>query len=193
MFSKIMHVVMGLAVLAVLVGVAGHQEAMAGKMYWTDAWTDEVQRANLDGTGVEDLVAGVSNPQDIALDRQPKLDHFRCYKVKGNSVKQTVVLKDQFGFEPKVRVYNPKFFCNPVDKNGEGISDPTAHLTCYRIKDKKKKRKVLMDKVLIENQFGSKQTLKVEKPMHLCVPSKKLKVILKQETINGDEKKESKE
>ena len=37
-------------------------------MYWTDAGTDKIQRANLDGTGVQDLVTGLPDPYDIALD-----------------------------------------------------------------------------------------------------------------------------
>ena len=39
------------------------------KMYWTDNGTDKIQRANLDGSNVEDLVTtGLSNPRGIALD-----------------------------------------------------------------------------------------------------------------------------
>jgi sugar lactone lactonase YvrE len=38
-------------------------------MYWTDFGTDKIQRANLDGTGVVDLVtAGLITPSGIALD-----------------------------------------------------------------------------------------------------------------------------
>ena len=41
----------------------------AGKMYWTDWGTDKIQRANLDGSGVEDLVtSGLGSPRDLALD-----------------------------------------------------------------------------------------------------------------------------
>ena len=39
-----------------------------GKMYWTEAGTDKIQRANLDGSAGEDLVTGLSNPSGIALD-----------------------------------------------------------------------------------------------------------------------------
>jgi DNA-binding beta-propeller fold protein YncE len=40
-----------------------------GKMYWTDSAIDKIQRANLDGSGVEDLISrGLSHPGDIALD-----------------------------------------------------------------------------------------------------------------------------
>ena len=38
------------------------------KMYWTDAVTDKIQRADLTGDNVEDLVTGLSNPLGIALD-----------------------------------------------------------------------------------------------------------------------------
>ena len=38
------------------------------KMYWTDGGTEKIQRANLDGSGVEDLVTGLSSPRGIALD-----------------------------------------------------------------------------------------------------------------------------
>ena len=38
------------------------------KMYWTDVDTDKIQRANLDGSNVEDLVTGLSDPFGIALD-----------------------------------------------------------------------------------------------------------------------------
>ena len=39
-----------------------------GKMYWVDSFTDKVQRANLDGSAVEDLVSGLNSPAGIALD-----------------------------------------------------------------------------------------------------------------------------
>ena len=38
-------------------------------MYWTDYWTDKIQRANLDGSNVEDLITqGLGSPGGIALD-----------------------------------------------------------------------------------------------------------------------------
>ena len=43
----------------------------AGKMYWTDQTTAKIQRANLNGSGVEDLVtrsSGLGNPDGLALD-----------------------------------------------------------------------------------------------------------------------------
>ena len=43
-------------------------DVASGKMYWTDSEADKIQRANLDGSNVEDLVTtGLSNPFGIAL------------------------------------------------------------------------------------------------------------------------------
>ena len=39
-----------------------------GKMYWTDLGTGKIQRANPDGSNVEDLVTGLRQPTGIALD-----------------------------------------------------------------------------------------------------------------------------
>ena len=45
------------------------RDAGAGKMYWTDRGTGKIQRANLDGSGVEDLVtSGFVDPTGLALD-----------------------------------------------------------------------------------------------------------------------------
>ncbi len=64
------------------------------------------------------------------------LDHFKCYKAKSRFPNKVVELVDQFG-PATVIVQRPERLCNPVDKNGEGINDPTAHLTCYKAKDKR--------------------------------------------------------
>jgi Low-density lipoprotein receptor repeat class B len=46
-----------LAVLVVVIGGIGQWEARGnGKMYWTDGATGKIQRSNLAGTGVQDLV-----------------------------------------------------------------------------------------------------------------------------------------
>ena len=37
-------------------------------IYWTDEWASKIQRVNLDGTRVEDLVTGLKSPSGIALD-----------------------------------------------------------------------------------------------------------------------------
>ena len=39
-----------------------------GKIYWTDVYTDKIQRSNLDGSDVEDIVTGLVWPHGIELD-----------------------------------------------------------------------------------------------------------------------------
>ena len=101
----------------------------------------------------------------------PTIDHYKCYEAKGYAPRETINLEDQFGKERGVRVGKPAFFCNPVNKNGEGILDPEVHLTCYEIERKGEKRDVV-----VENQFGE-QTLTVDEPELLCVPSGKTAVV----------------
>ena len=38
------------------------------KMYWADNFASKIQRANLDGTGVEDFITGLDRPTNLALD-----------------------------------------------------------------------------------------------------------------------------
>ncbi len=38
--------------------------------------------------------------------------------------------EDQFG-ALDITLVKPQLFCNPVNKNGEGVNNPTTHLTCY--------------------------------------------------------------
>jgi sugar lactone lactonase YvrE len=63
-------VFVGLAVVAVVIGGVGQWEALGdSKMYWTDLGIDKIQRVNLNGTGLEDLVTtGLIAPRGIAVD-----------------------------------------------------------------------------------------------------------------------------
>ncbi len=55
--------------LVLALGLLKPEDAAAsGKMYWTDNVTGKIQRADLDGANIEDLVTGLSNPYGIALD-----------------------------------------------------------------------------------------------------------------------------
>src|SRR5262245_16897287 len=42
--------------------------AAAEFMYWIDQGSNDIRRANLDGTGQQTVVAGLGSPIDIALD-----------------------------------------------------------------------------------------------------------------------------
>lgn len=104
------------------------------------------------------------------------IDHFRCYKARFKVdsplfVERVVKLTDADGtrhvlVRPDVR------FCTPVDKNGEGIDDVSAHLTCYRLMHVAEPPPFIRQNVTMTNQFGNIQLTPNRFP-HLCVPSTK--------------------
>jgi hypothetical protein len=99
------------------------------------------------------------------------IDHYKCYDAqtkKGTTfIKQSVTLADAFR-TVATNAERPVSLCNPVDKNGEGVDDPSAHLECYKLTD----RPFTTRFVAIHNQFGN-LTLEVKNPATLCVPSEK--------------------
>lgn len=128
-----------------------------------------------DPPGIDDLTAMTFDNAGVAYvvpEPSAEVDHFKCYKAEGERVNVTVNLEDQFGVDPRALVAKLKLFCNPVDKNREGILNPAAHLTCYEIKVDEDDKKW---QVFIKNQFGE-QTLKVNESELLCVPSEKIDV-----------------
>ena len=59
-------IVVALAIGAMAPGQAVAQTAR--QMYWTDSGTQTIQRANLDGTGVQSVIKGLFFPDGLALD-----------------------------------------------------------------------------------------------------------------------------
>ena len=55
-------------VVATLCLAFGTQAAAESKIYWTDSNLDTIQRANLDGSGVEVLLNDLDGPVPIAID-----------------------------------------------------------------------------------------------------------------------------
>ena len=101
------------------------------------------------------------------------LDNYKCYGATlraGTFIGSTATLTDPFGTST-ASIRQPTALCNPVDQSGSGFVDPTAHLTCYPVKDTPR-RNIRPRNVLIRNQFGLK-TLQVSRPSRLCVPSEK--------------------
>ena len=82
------------------------------------------------------------------------LDHFQCYGAEGVAVNVIVDLEDQFGASQNW-VGEPELFCNPVNKNGEGIIDELNHLTCYEIGEGVDDDSEEFD-VQVNNQFGAR-------------------------------------
>ena len=102
----------------------------------------------------------------------PLLDHYQCYFANGPSVDAVVLLADQFQ-SFTTTVTSPAFFCNPVDKNGEGIQDPSLHYTCYELSPLPFLPS--LPNIPFRNQFGD-DTLDSDGAMgvyELCVPSTK--------------------
>ncbi len=95
-------------------------------------------------------------------------NHFKCYKTKRFPFSQrTVNLEDQFG-STMATVVKPDRFCNPVDKEGEGMADPTHHLNCYKIREATPAAR----DVVMTNQFGQ-QKLTIKRAETLCLPAEK--------------------
>ena len=113
-----------------------------------------------------------------AVDRDPCEcevfgEPFKCYAAKLNPsgasfrfVRESVDLEDQFG-ESSATLFAPFEFCNPVDKNGEGIEDPESHLMCYKLSSRSRPRSRT---VLDRDQFGDEQLL-VGGSVELCAPA----------------------
>jgi hypothetical protein len=96
------------------------------------------------------------------------LDHFKCYRANNPGSPRTVTLADEF-LTTTARVQKTNRFCNPVNKNGEGMTDATGHLMCHRIRDTA--RFVPRD-VPVRNQFGD-QTVRVIRGEAICNPAEK--------------------
>jgi len=98
-------------------------------------------------------------------------DPFKCYKVREGGARfqpGPLNLVDQFGAASNV-VNAARRLCNPVDEDGEGVSDPTAHLMCY---DLDEEAGFVRREVVTRNRFGD-QTLTIVRPDSLCVPAEK--------------------
>ena len=128
-------------------------------------------------TDLLDQAAPPGGPTDV--------DHYKCWTVANSRVKpQIAYLQDQFDLagipgtsaltHETVAVGRPEWFCNPTRKIHAGVSDgidnTNNHLTCYQIKDVVDDPDVTRA-VVVTNQFGEDQTLKVTTPRDLCVPT----------------------
>ncbi len=97
------------------------------------------------------------------------IDHFQCYAAVGERLDVGVAIRDQFQ-EQRVGLLDPFLFCNPADKNGEGIGNPNDHLACFNYDPPG----APVGSVPIANQFFPNTTeLDVAEPNALCVPSEK--------------------
>ena len=104
------------------------------------------------------------------------VDHFKCYKVAKLKFRRTgLKVDDQFG-TTTVDLKRPKHLCAPVDKNGEGINDPSQFLMCYQPRITSGTPPADPPaKVHTVNQLGP-DYFSVFGPRDFCVPSQLLSV-----------------
>jgi hypothetical protein len=104
------------------------------------------------------------------------IDHFQCYLVAPTGLKapfEPIVLKDQFASRT-VAATKRIDLCNPVQKGRStvAISNPSAHLVCYREAAPQTSPPPVGPTVRIRNQLGN-DILRVGAPTALCLPSSK--------------------
>lgn len=128
--------------------------------------------------GVQPLTLGVPDtlcvPTEKLIAPGPiNVDHYKCYLASGAPVDAGVSLQDQFGSTSAI-VLSPRLFCTPASKNGEPISDPVAHLTCYDTTPPG----LAPGPIPILNQFTPvADTLQLAEADMVCVPSTKQVVV----------------
>ncbi len=104
-------------------------------------------------------------------------EHYMSYKVKqpkgdDKFEKFTVFLNDKY-LSAMYTVEKPDRLYNPVDKNGEGLTDVISHYVGYKIKESKGDDKFeKIEGVSVTDQFGE-LTIDIKKPKLLLVPSLK--------------------
>jgi hypothetical protein len=122
---------------------------------------------------------GLCNPAEKdGIPSTLDVNHYKCYGAQvapgePRFLQRFLSLQDQFETKQTV-VKRPRMFCNPVDKNGEGILDPALVLTCYGIRQDRGQSPFVRRTVQIEDQFspgGSPVTVRVRRGSMLCVPS----------------------
>jgi CSLREA domain-containing protein len=116
---------------------------------------------------------GVTGPVDPPDPDTHSVDHYKCYKVKVSRgtpkfAKQSVTVADQFTLGKPVELKKPGELCMAVDKAGEGIKNPAAHLLCY--KGKAAGTPTPVSGLHVSDQFGAER-LDAVKEASLCVPS----------------------
>lgn len=145
----------------------------------------------------------LTNPVDLPNPATHNVDHFKCYRVektKGSPkfpAKIQAPVADQFHGFKTYQVKNPTRLCTPVDKNGEGIKDPDAHLMCYRaIRAKGQGKQQPVKGLYVNNQFGPGR-LDAMAESELCVPSIKtdlgLVTSVEENTADPDDEEEPEE
>jgi len=107
------------------------------------------------------------------------VDHYKCYRVRVTPgtpkfASGTIVsAADQFESTRLLSLKKVRHLCTPVDKNGEGIKNPQAHLFCYIAKPAVgQPHHTRVTGIFVNNQFGPLR-LDTMRESELCIPSHK--------------------
>ncbi|MGH7785486.1 MAG: TIM-barrel domain-containing protein [Candidatus Binatia bacterium] len=99
-------------------------------------------------------------------------DDFKCYAAKALDkmlfARPTVAIDDPF-LDAARDTIKPTLLCNPADA-GRAVLDPTAHLTCYKLKKPAGAPAFAARQVTVANRFGV-TSMRLTKPASLCAPS----------------------
>jgi len=99
------------------------------------------------------------------------IDHYKCYTIARAKFRESgIKVTDQFG-TLNLDIKRPVRFCAAADKNGEGIIDADANLTCYQVRPVTgSPRFKAPGNIFTTNQFGTAIN-RVFGPRELCVPT----------------------
>ncbi len=100
-------------------------------------------------------------------------NHYLCYPIFYSFEKLSVMVENQFTDLREQMVITPRHFCNPVDKNEEGITNPNDNLVCYIAKPHRDNPD--RHKVETLDQFGE-LTFETNKEKEFCVPTEQMGV-----------------
>lgn len=139
-----------------------HDYRVFGKRGSVDLTTFQMNEG-LGGTETltsDDLIVDATGNREILLSPNPQPGNWLLIPNLFMSI------DDQFGANT-ARVRKLVSICSPVDKNGEGLRDPSQHQCCYRVLDAK-----LDDPVPVEitDPFGTHQAQVGRCAETLCVP-----------------------
>ena len=143
-------------------------ETMSGATPWyviPDADGDPVQV--MTGATIED------QRTDLLASGRYYLDNGNVSLATGGQQVQVSVV-DQFQQPTLLDVEEPKWLCNPVNKDDTEIRNPAGHLLCYEVERAEGEPRFEKVEGIIHtaNQFGSLR-LDAKKEKELCVPSEK--------------------
>jgi hypothetical protein len=142
---------------------------------WRRALADEDVRHTAAGITAVPAIHWINRPTfQQVVQIGADVDPFECYKAKADRgtaspAPQTLALTDELESNQLV-VSKAEAACNAADVNQQGLADPSAHLTCYKLKEAPGQPRFTPRTVQTNNRFGD-QALTLLKASSLCVPS----------------------